>query len=80
MVGRLFTDWGEASPLVTPLVVATVAGMLALQFVPAGWYRDARVRLSHVPAVAQAVLFACALVMVDAFGPAGVAPFIYFQF
>ena len=80
MLGRLFSDWGGASPLVTPLVVATVAGMIALQFVPSGWYRDLRVRLSHVPAVAQAVLFACALVMVDALGPAGVAPFIYFQF
>jgi hypothetical protein len=60
--------------------VLTIAAMLALQFVPSGWYRELRIQISHAPAVAQAVVFAIALVMVDALGPEGVAPFIYFQF
>jgi D-alanyl-lipoteichoic acid acyltransferase DltB (MBOAT superfamily) len=79
LLERMVTAWG-ASPLVTPLVVLTIAGMLALQFVPPGWYRELRVRISYAPAVAQAVVFALALVLVDALGPEGVAPFIYFQF
>ena len=35
MLGRLFAGWGEPSPLVTPLLVFTIFGTLALQFVPA---------------------------------------------
>ena len=76
---RVVTAWG-VSPLVTPLGVLTIAGMLALHFVPPRWYRELRVRVSYAPAFAAAVIFALALVLVDALGPEGVAPFIYFQF
>lgn len=36
--------------------------------------------LSRVPLVAQGITFAVFVIAVDAFGPRGIAPFIYFQF
>ena len=37
-------------------------------------------RFSHLPPVAQGVLVGVALMLISTLGPAGVAPFIYFQF
>ena len=34
MIGRLFTGWGQPSPLLSPLVLVTIFGMLALQYLP----------------------------------------------
>ncbi|MFN0148034.1 MAG: MBOAT family O-acyltransferase [Dehalococcoidia bacterium] len=74
-----FTRW-EAAPLVTPLVLVTVFGALALQFLP----RDLHVRwqagFSRVAPLGQAACLAVGLVFIDALGPEGVAPFIYFRF
>ena len=36
LIGRLFTAWGRA-PLVTPLVVITMVGTVALQYLPPTW-------------------------------------------
>jgi hypothetical protein len=36
--------------------------------------------VSRLALPAQAALFALAIVLIDALGPSGVAPFIYFQF
>lgn len=79
LIGRIFTSWGSA-PLVTPMVLFTIFGMLALQFVPGSltdrWQRGFA-RLAPAP---QALALAFGLVLIDALGPEGVAPFIYFQF
>ena len=79
MLGRLFTAWGSA-PLVTPLIVIIIVGMIAAQFIPDRAFDQTVTRLSQFNPVAQAVAFAGGLVLIDALGPAGVAPFIYFQF
>jgi D-alanyl-lipoteichoic acid acyltransferase DltB (MBOAT superfamily) len=79
MLGRIFTAWGSA-PLVTPLVVLTIAAMIAAQFIPDDAFDRIVVRISHFNPLAQAVGFAGGLVLIDALGPSGVAPFIYFQF
>src|SRR5580704_11050843 len=34
LLGRIFTGWGSPSPLITPLLVFTVLGTIAAQFVP----------------------------------------------
>jgi D-alanyl-lipoteichoic acid acyltransferase DltB (MBOAT superfamily) len=79
LLGGLATSWGSA-PLVTPLAVLVIAGMIAWHFLPDEALDRAVVRVSHINPLAQAVGFAGGLVLVDALGPSGVAPFIYFQF
>lgn len=79
LLGGLATSWGSA-PLVTPLAILVIAGMLAWQFIPDDATDRFVVRLSHVHPIAQAAVFAIGVVLVDALGPSGVAPFIYFQF
>ena len=78
ILGRLL-DWGPA-PAVTPAVVALIVGGIAVQYVP----RDIRTRLvnafSHLRPVAMTAALGAFLLVVDGFGPEGVAPFIYFQF
>ena len=79
LLARLTTAWGSA-PLVTPLAVIAIAGMIAWQFLPDNVFDTAIVRLSTVHPLAQAAGFAGGIVVIDALGPSGVAPFIYFQF
>jgi D-alanyl-lipoteichoic acid acyltransferase DltB (MBOAT superfamily) len=79
MLARLGADWTSA-PLVTPLAVAVIAAMIATHFIPDVSIDRLVVRLSEINPLAQAAGFAGGIVLVDALGPAGVAPFIYFQF
>jgi alginate O-acetyltransferase complex protein AlgI len=80
MLGRLVTGWGEPSPLVTPLVLVTIAGMLASQFVPERYPHRVQLAFSRAAPVVQGLALAGCFFLIDALGPAGVAPFIYFQF
>ncbi len=58
----------------------TIVAMLASQFVPARLpERATKVFAGLAPALQLAAL-GVGLVLVDALGPAGIAPFIYFQF
>ena len=76
---RLVTAWGPA-PLVTPTVLLLVALGLAVQYLP----RDATQRLQHafhgLGTAAQGVTLGVSLLLVDALGNQGIAPFIYFRF
>jgi alginate O-acetyltransferase complex protein AlgI len=80
LLGRLVTGWWTHSEFVTPVVVFTIAGMLALQF----WPREVGLRvqsgLSRLKPVPLGVVFALVLLVIVVMGPSGVAPFIYFQF
>jgi hypothetical protein len=78
MFQQLFV--GGDAPLVTPLVVLTILGSLALQFVPAGFWSQFQGGFRRLAPAPQAFVLAIGLVLVDALGPEGVAPFIYFQF
>jgi D-alanyl-lipoteichoic acid acyltransferase DltB (MBOAT superfamily) len=80
MLHQLVTGWGRASPLVTPLVILTIGGMLLCQFVPEGFMKTVQARFSYLPVVAQGIALAIGFFLIDALGPVGVAPFIYFQF
>jgi len=80
LLGRLFTGWGQASPLVTPLLVIVVAGTIASQFVP-------ELTVSHLQAIfsrqatgVQVAVLGFALLVITTYGPVGVAPFIYYRF
>ena len=79
ILGRMVTGWG-ASPAITPLLLLVIAGSIASQFVPPRWWERVQVSFSRLAPFAQAGTLALGLVLIDALGPEGVAPFIYFQF
>jgi alginate O-acetyltransferase complex protein AlgI len=79
ILSRALTAWGEA-PLVTPLIVLVIVAAIAVQFIPRDVGRRLQVAFSHYGPLAQGAVLAVALLVTDALGPQGVAPFIYFQF
>jgi alginate O-acetyltransferase complex protein AlgI len=80
MLARLVTGWGAASTLITPLLLATIAGALAFQYLPRGPGERIRLVLSRARPAVQGIGLAVALFIITTLGPEGVAPFIYFQF
>lgn len=80
MLTRLFTGWGQASPLVTPAVVLAIAAPLAIQYVPRRTVDAAIAVFGRVPAAVQAIGLSLGLLATTTLGPAGVQPFIYYRF
>jgi D-alanyl-lipoteichoic acid acyltransferase DltB (MBOAT superfamily) len=83
MLGRLVGGGAVpvgAASLVTLLVVVVVAASLASQFVPERSMSRLTERVATVPPLVQIAGIAVSVVMIDALGPEGIAPFIYFQF
>ena len=80
VIGRLFSAWGQPSPLVTTGVVLAIAVGIAANFVPGRLVTLTFERFARLPAVAQSAFLAVGLMLVDTLGPQGVAPFIYFRF
>jgi D-alanyl-lipoteichoic acid acyltransferase DltB (MBOAT superfamily) len=77
---RLFTAWGQPSPLVTTgVVLAILVGIVGQYLQPGAAVGVVRV-FRRMPAVAQALSVAVALALINTLGPEGVAPFIYFRF
>ncbi len=71
---------GPDHSLVTPLVVTVVALAIASQFISTATVTRARNAFGRLSLAPQVACLAVGLVLVDAFGPTGIAPFIYFQF
>jgi D-alanyl-lipoteichoic acid acyltransferase DltB (MBOAT superfamily) len=80
MLGRLFTGWGNASPLITPLLIITIIGVIEVQFLPANMLERAQRFFSEQRAFVQAGLLGVVLLAITTLGPTGVAPFIYYRF
>ncbi len=80
VIVRLFTAWGQTSPLVSTGVVLAIAAGIAGQYLPARVPQAIMARFSILPATGQVVALAVALMLSHAMGPQGVAPFIYFRF
>lgn len=78
ILGRLL-DWGPA-PAVTPAVVLLIVGGIAVQYVPRDFRSTVLAAFSRLRPVAVTALLGAFLLILDGFGPEGVAPFIYFQF
>jgi D-alanyl-lipoteichoic acid acyltransferase DltB (MBOAT superfamily) len=80
ILGRLVKGWGDPSPLITPLLVVIVLGTVALQYVPTVNVARLQAMFSRQRAAVQIGVLAFALLGITTFGPAGVAPFIYYRF
>ena len=79
VLGQLLTGWGQPTTA-SWLLVGTIAGALALQFLPRRIPARAMALASAAPVGLLAVGTGVLLVVIDLLGPEGVAPFIYFQF
>jgi len=80
VLGRLFTAWGQPSPLVTTSVVLAILVGIVGQYLQPGAAVGVVNFFGRLPAVAQAATVAVALAVINTLGPEGVAPFIYFRF
>jgi D-alanyl-lipoteichoic acid acyltransferase DltB (MBOAT superfamily) len=79
LLGRLFTAWGRA-PLVTPLVVVTIVGAIALQYLPSDAVGRAQDAFARQRWALQGAILGTVLLAITTLGPQGVAPFIYYRF
>ena len=70
---------GAATLATAPVCIVLVLG-LAGQFTPPRWRNAFEVQLGRWPALARGAALAAAIALIEILGPAGVAPFIYFQF
>jgi len=80
VIERLFTAWGQGSPLVTTSVVLAILVGVVTQYVRPTAVAGLVSGFQRLPAVGQAVCVAVALAVINTIGPTGVAPFIYFRF
>ncbi len=80
MLERLFTGWGQGSPMVTPGLALVIAALLASQFVRRDHVERVLGLFSRQRFAVQAVALALVLLAVTTLGPPGVAPFIYYRF
>ena len=80
LLGRLLVGWTTPTEVVTPLVVGTIAFMLALQYAPREPGLLVQEVISRWRPVPMGLAAAVSLFVIATLGPQGVAPFIYFQF
>ncbi|MDH3680408.1 MAG: MBOAT family protein [Acidimicrobiia bacterium] len=71
---------GEPSTVFSAVAVTLIAAVVASQFLSARSVDRIRSEFARAAPLAQITLLALTLTIIDAFGPDGVAPFIYFQF
>ena len=79
LLGRLFTAWG-AAPLVTPWVVITIVGIIAVQHLPSDLIETTQRVFARQRVGVQGAILGLVLLGITTLGPPGVAPFIYFKF
>ena len=80
LIERLFTAWGQPSPLVSTSVLLAILVGVGGQYIRPGVLSAVLGGFQRLPRAGQAACLAAGLVVVDALGPPGVAPFIYFRF
>jgi D-alanyl-lipoteichoic acid acyltransferase DltB (MBOAT superfamily) len=73
-------DWSRGPAAASPLCLGLIVLGLATQALPAGSLEGTARRLARWPAVGAAAAIAASILVIDAMRPAGVPPFIYFQF
>lgn len=80
LIGRLFTTWSQAAPLVRWPVVLAIIGALAMQYLPRDLPRRAQEAFARLGVVTKGAVLAGSLLVITTLGPPGVAPFIYYRF
>jgi D-alanyl-lipoteichoic acid acyltransferase DltB (MBOAT superfamily) len=79
-LGGLGTGWSDGFVQTTPFTLGLVLFGAACQFIPRDLGERFGTAIAGMPVWSQGVLAGCTIAVIDALGPDGVAPFIYFQF
>jgi len=84
-VARLYiagfgTGWGDRLQQAGPFMVALILIGMAGQFTPAALFERTAAALERVPSWGLGAAAGIAVAAINALGPEGVAPFIYFRF
>jgi D-alanyl-lipoteichoic acid acyltransferase DltB (MBOAT superfamily) len=79
-IGGLFTGWSHGVQQAGPFVVGLIALGMALQFLPERWFDRTAEMLGEMPAWGLGATAGIVVAAINALGPEGVAPFIYFRF
>ena len=80
LLGQLFGSFLSPAPDINTVFVGVVVCALFAQMLSRQALANVQMQLSRLPAWVLAVGFGIWMLVVDQFGPEGVAPFIYFQF
>ena len=80
VVSQIFTGWSVTSTLISPLMILTIASVIALQQLPARLGDRLVVEISNTRLWIQVGVGALLLLAITTLGPTGVAPFIYYRF
>ena len=80
LLGQLFTSFLSPAPDINTVFVGVVIFALFAQMLSRQALANVQTQLSRLPVWVLAVGFGIWMLVVDQFGPEGVAPFIYFQF
>jgi hypothetical protein len=79
-IGGLASGWGEGVQQAGPFVVALIAIGLAGQFTPDALFERVALAFARVPSWGLGAMAGIVVALINALGPEGVAPFIYFRF
>jgi alginate O-acetyltransferase complex protein AlgI len=79
-IGGLASGWGEGVQQAGPFVVGLIAIGLAGQFAPDALFDRVALAFARVPSWGLGAIAGIVVAMINALGPEGVAPFIYFRF
>ena len=79
-LGGLGTGWGGGFMQTTPFTLALILFSLACQFIPPDLGERCGQAVARLPIWSQGALAGGVIAAIDALGPDGIAPFIYFQF
>ena len=80
LLGQLFTSFLSPAPNINAVFVGVVVCALFAQMLSRQTLANVQTQLANLPAWVVAIGFGIWMLVVDQFGPEGVAPFIYFQF
>jgi D-alanyl-lipoteichoic acid acyltransferase DltB (MBOAT superfamily) len=79
-IGGLASGWGGGLQQAGPFVVALIALGLAGQFTPDALFDRAATAFARMPNWGLGAMAGIVVALINALGPEGVAPFIYFRF
>jgi alginate O-acetyltransferase complex protein AlgI len=79
-IGGLGSGWGDGLQQAAPAMVALIGIGLVGQFTPPDLFERTALAFARLPGWGLGVFAGTAVAVINALGPEGVAPFIYFRF
>jgi hypothetical protein len=79
-IAGLGRGWSEGLQQAQPMLVGLIAVGMAGQFLPPGSFERAGLALERMPYWSLGAAMGAAVAAINALGPEGIAPFIYFRF